>query len=117
MLFLNTEYARRVKGPNLQKQRDRNLIREIWKYKWSIQVNAALIDVSVYGATVEEAADSLVREELKKDLGAGACAILLTKVFEMGLRDKLQTVYDRVQELIQKDTDFYSLADALSYLK
>lgn len=117
MLFLNTEFARRLKGPNLQKQRDRNLIREIWKYKWSIQVNAALIDVSVYGATIEEAADGLVQEELKKELGAGACAVLLTKVFEMGLKDKLQTVYDRARELIQKDTDFYSLADALSYLK
>ncbi len=117
MLFLNTAYARRLKGPNLQRQKDRNLIREIWRYKWSAQVNAALIDVSVYGATIEEAADSLVKEELKKELGAGACAVLLTKVFEMGLKDKLQTVYDRVQELIQKDTDFYSLADALSYLK
>lgn len=117
MLFLNTGYAKRLKGPNLQKQKDRNLIREIWKYKWSIQVNAALIDVSVYGATIEEAADGLVQEELKKELGAGACTILLTKVFEMGLKDKLQTVYDRVRELIQKDSDFYSLADALSYLK
>lgn len=117
MLFLNTAYARRLKGPNLQRQKDRNLIREIWRYKWSAQVNAALIDVSVYGATIEEAADSLVKEELKKEIGAGACAVLLTKVFEMGLKDKLQIVYDRVQELIQKDTDFYSLADALSYLK
>lgn len=56
-------------------------------------------------------------EELKKDLGAGPCAVLLTKVFEMGLDQKLADVYDRVQELIQKDTDFYSLAEALSYLK
>ena len=117
MLFLNTSYARRLKGPNLQRQKDRNLIREIWRYKWSAQVNAALIDVSVYGATIEEAADSLVKEELKKEIGAGACALLLTKVFEMGLKNKLQTVYDQAQMLIQKDTDFYSLADALSYLK
>lgn len=117
MLFLNTAYARRLKGPNLQRRKDRNLIREIWKYKWSAQVNAALIDVSVYGATIEEAVGSLVKEELKKDIGAGACAVLLTKVFEMGLNDRLMAVYDRAQELIRKDTDFYSLADALSYLK
>lgn len=117
MLFLNTSYARRLRGPNLQRRKDRNLIREIWKYKWSTQVNAALIDVSVYGATIEEAASTLVKEELKKDIGAGACAALLTKVFEMGLNNRLATVYDRAQELIQKDTDFYSLADALSYLK
>ena len=117
MLFLNTCYARRIKGPNLQQQKDRNLIREIWRYKWSTQVNAALIDVSVYGATIEEAAGSLVKEEMKKEIGAGACAILLTKVFEMGLHEQLQSVYDRAQTLIQQDTDFYSLADALSHLK
>ena len=117
MLFLNTCYARRVKGPNLQQQKDRNLIREIWRYKWNTQVNAALIDVSVYGATIEEAAGSLVKEEMKKEIGAGACAILLTKVFEMGLKEQLQSVYDIAQMLIQQDTDFYSLADALSHLK
>lgn len=117
MLFLNTYYARRIKGPNLQRQKDRNLIREIWRYKWSTQVNAALIDVSVYGATIEEAADTLVKEELKKEIGAGECAILLTKVFEMGLRQQLRGVYDRAHLLIQQDTDFYSLADALSHLK
>ena len=117
MSFLRTNFARRLKGPNLQQQRDKNLIREIWRYKWSTQVNAALIDVSVYGATIEEAAGSLVKEELKKEIGAGRCAVLLTEVFEMGLKDQLQTVYERAQELIQKDTDFYSLADALSYLK
>lgn len=117
MLFLKTFYARRVKGPNLQQQKDRNLIREIWRYKWNTQVNAALIDVSVYGATIEEAAGSLVKEELKKEIGAGACAILLTKVFEMGLKEHLQNVYDRAQELIRQDTDFYSLADALSHFK
>lgn len=117
MLFLSTSYAKRIKGPNLQKQRDRNLIREIWRYKWSTQVNAALIDVSVYGATIEEAADTLVKEELKKEIGAGECAILLTKVFEMGLKQQLSCVYDRAQSLIRLDTDFYSLADALSHLK
>lgn len=117
MLFLNTAYARRLRGPNLQRRKDRNLIREIWRYKWSTQVNAALIDVSVYGATVEEAVCSLIKEELKKDIGAGACAILLTKVFEMGLNSRLRAVYDRAQDLIQRDTDFYSLADALSCLK
>ncbi len=117
MLFLNTCYARRIKGPNLQQLKDRNLIREIWRYKWSTQVNAALIDVSVYGATIEEVSGTLVKEELKKEIGAGACAILLTKVFEMGLKEQLQSVYDRAQMLIRQDTDFYSLADALSHLK
>jgi len=116
LVFLNTTYARKIKGPNLQLKKDRNLMREIWKYKWSAQVNSALIDVSVYGATIEEAAVALVKEELKKDMGAKQSAILLTQVFEMGLKEQLPSVYDRVHELMLSDTDFYSLADALKTL-
>lgn len=116
MMFLNTGFARKMKGPNLQLKKDKNLMREIWKYKWSTQVNAALIDVSVHGATLEEAAVSLVKAELKKDMGAGKSALLLTHVFEMGLTEQLPAVYERVHELILKDTDFYSIADALKSL-
>ncbi|MDE7325906.1 MAG: hypothetical protein K2N63_06490 [Lachnospiraceae bacterium] len=116
MGFLKTEFARRLKGPNLQLKRDKNLIREIWKYKWNTQVISALIDVSVYGATIAEAAVSLVGEELKKDLNAGMAATLLTQVFEMGLTGQLASVYGRVQELVVADTDFYSIADAMKSL-
>ncbi len=113
MVFLGTAFAKKVKGPNLQLKRDKNLMREIWSYKWSVQVHAALIDVSVQGATIEEAANSLVKEELKKEMGAGKSALLLTQVFEMGLKEQLFLVYDQVYERILKDTDFYSIAEAL----
>lgn len=116
MQYLNTAFAKRTKGPNLQLKKDRNLMRETWKYKWNTQVNAALIDVSVYGATIEEAAVSLVREELKKELGAKEGALLLTQVFEMGIRDQMQPVFDRVHQLMLADTDFYSIAEALKSL-
>lgn len=113
MVFLGTTFAKRMKGPDLQRKKDKNLIREIWKYKWGAQVSSALIDVSVHGATIEEAAVSLVLERLKQDMGAGNAAVLLTQVFEMGLADQLETVYDRVSGLIVRDEDFYSIAEAL----
>ncbi len=116
MNYLKTAFARKIKGPNLQLKRDRNLMREIWKYKWSIQVNSALIEVSVYGATIEEAAVSLVNEALKKEIGAREGAVLLTQVFEMGLTQQMQPVYDRAEEQLLRDTDFYSLAEALKSL-
>ncbi len=116
MAFLDTSFARRVKGPNLQLKKDKNLMREIWKYKWEAKVSAALIDVSVHGATVEEAAASLVQERLKKEMGAGEAALLLTRAFEMGMEGQLETVYGRVEELILRDSDFYSIADALKSL-
>jgi len=116
MLFLRTAFAQRVKGPNLQQRTDRNLIREIWKYKYSAQVFAALIDVSVHGATIEEAIVSLVQEQLRQDTKADSAAILLTQVFEMGISSQLDLVYERVHELILKDMDFYSIADAIKSL-
>ncbi|MCI9337646.1 MAG: hypothetical protein HFH93_08910 [Lachnospiraceae bacterium] len=116
MQYLNTAFARKIKGPNLQLKKDRNLMREIWKYKWNVQVNAALIEVSVYGATIEEAVVSLVKEELKKELGAKESALLLTRVFEMGLRDQMQPVFARAHQLMLADTDFYSIAEALKSL-
>ncbi len=116
MLYLEAPFARKTKGPNLQLKKDRNLMREIWKYKWSAQVNAALIEVSVYGATLEEAAVSLVKEALKKELGAKESTVLLTKVFEMGLKGQMQPVFERVHQLMLSDTDFYSIAEALQNL-
>lgn len=116
LLFMQAPYARRVKGPNLQTGRDRNLMREIWKYKWSAQVMAALIDASVYGGTVEDAAKGLIQEQLKKAVYAREGALLLTQVLEMGLEGQLEQVYGRLQELLMSDTDFYSLAEALRSL-
>ncbi len=116
MCYLDTAFARKTKGPNLQLKKDRNLMREIWKYKWNVQVNSALIEVSVYGATIEEAAASLVKDALKKELGARESAILLTRVFEMGLEGQMQPVFQGVEEQLMGDTDFYSLAEALKSL-
>lgn len=114
--FLSTSFARRLKGPNLQSGRDRNLMREIWKYKWSVQVMAALIDASVYGATIEEAVQGMIKQELKRELQAKDGALLLTKVFEMGLETQMESVYEKVKEILRVDTDFYSLAQALRLL-
>lgn len=116
LVFLRAEFAKRVKGPNLQQRKDRSLIREIWKYKYSAQVFAALIDVSVHGATMEEAIVSLVQERLRQDTKADDAALLLTQVFEMGISSQLDLVYERVHELILKDMDFYSIADAVKSL-
>lgn len=114
--FLNTAFAKRVKGPDLQSGRDRNLMREIWQYRWNTQVMAALIDSSVYGGSVEEAVLGMVKQELLQELTAGESALLLTKVFEMGLEEQLETVCARVYELLLKDTDFFSLTNALRTL-
>lgn len=116
MTFLESSFCKRVKGPNLQTMRDRNLIREIWKYRWSAQVDSALIDVSVYGATLEEAACSLAEERLSGAFGASEGAKLLSQMFEMDLKEQQKSACEKMQDLIFRDADFYSLAEALEHL-
>src|SRR5699024_4508199 len=45
--FLGCGFAKKKKGSDLVNRRDPNRIREIWIYRWSAQVTAALIDASV----------------------------------------------------------------------
>lgn len=117
MRFLHTGFAVRTKGPNLQLNKDRNLIRETWKYKWSVEVTAALIDASVYGGTIKEAVQGLVRDKIREELDAKEGALLLSRLFEMGIEEHLQEVYDRLKAQMLKDTDFFSLAAAFTILK
>lgn len=109
MEFLETNFANKLKGPNLRLKKDRNLIREIWSYKWSSQVIAALIDASVYGGTLQEACISLTKKKLREYLDAAGASELLVEMFEMGLSEQLDTAFYRLEELIRKDNDFFSL--------
>jgi len=114
MTFLDTGFAIRQKGPNLRLKKDRNLIREIWSYKWSTQVIAALIDKSVYGGTLEEACVSLVGSKLKEDMNSSVASDILIQMFEMGLSEQLSSAITRLEQLLGQDEDFFSLVNAFS---
>ena len=82
------------------------MMRETWICRFRPSVAAALMDVSVRGAVIEEAVTSLVREELKTESDAGKAALLLTSVFEMGLDQEMEPVYEAVSRIILEDTRF-----------
>ncbi len=116
MEFLDTDFAVKIKGPNLRTRKDRNLIREIWKYKWSSQVVAALIDVSVSGAGVMEACTAIALKRLREDMNSKDGAVLLTQMYEMGMKEQLLKILYRMEGILRTDGDFFSLVDALSRL-
>ena len=117
LLFLGADFARKTRGPDLRLNRDRNMMRETWVYGWRPSTGAALMDVSVHGATIEEAAVSLARERLKQEQDAEKAALLLTSAFEMGLEREMEPVYETVSRIILEDTRFYAVAEALSRLR
>lgn len=118
--FLKTGFAKRKKGADLLNRRDRSRIREIWSCHFSGQVLAVLADCSASGATVAEAAGNELRRQYEASAGAREAARLLTQGFLMGQLDLAgsgRTVQIHIREILAADGDFFSLAEAFSYLR
>ena len=114
--FLDCGFARRVKGPDLRRRRDRNLIREIWDYRWGVGVETALIEHSVSGATLREACFTELRQRMAETGRAADGADLLVQGFLMGASDAADVLAGRMEELLLADGDFLSLCDACASL-
>lgn len=114
--FLDVVFAKKIKGANLVLKKDKNLIREVWKYKWKTSVISELIDKSVYGGSIYDACISIVTNELKEEKTAKEIAVLLTKVFEMGLDEKIFMIMGKLELALKADNDFYSVSEAFLQL-
>lgn len=110
--FLECGFAKRKKGPDLRRRRDRNLIREIWDYRWSASVDAALIEHGVSGATMAEACATELRQRMAAANRAEEGADLLVQGFLMGIGDTADALAGRMDELLITDGDFASLCAA-----
>ena len=67
MEFLNTEFCKMLKGPNILLKKNMNLVREVWKYKWNTAVDSALIDNSVYGGTLKDAVITIIKKSIEEN--------------------------------------------------
>ena len=119
MRFLDIGFCKIIKGPDYIEKTDKNLAREIWKYKYNSQVEASLIDKSVYGTSVEELCLNFIKDKLKSRLNAEEISKLIIESTVMGLYNFLIDNYNEIENIILSDNDFISLCKALdnfSYL-
>ena len=114
--FLDCDFAKRSRGPDLIHNWDRNLIREIWEYRWSAAVDTALIEHAVSGGTVREACVTELRSRIAGANRAEEGAELLLKGFLMGLGDHTGNLLARMDALLIADGDFSSLCRACGHL-
>lgn len=114
-VFLDCGFARRLKGPDLRRRRDRSLIREIWEYRWSVGVETALIEHAASGGTLPEACSAELRQRMAGASRAAEGADLFVQGFLMGLPDAA-ALGARMDELLVGDGDFASLCDACASL-
>lgn len=110
--FLECGFAQKKKGPDLLNRKDRNLVREIWEYRWNAAVDGRLIEHSVSGGTVLDACIAELRDRLHAASDAREGAWLLVQGFLMGLGEISDSMIDRMHALLVSDGDFSSLCDA-----
>ena len=117
MQFLHCGFCTREKGPDFGQRQHTSLVREVWKYKWSTPVESRLIELSVYGGTVREAAATLLKKKIEEVGQHGEkVSLLLMDAFMMGLSDILADLLPKMNEIIQQDGDFYSMVACISNL-
>ncbi|WP_269319203.1 hypothetical protein, partial [Escherichia coli] len=63
--YLVPQFAERQSGPDWVTRRDMNLVRETWVYAYSSRIEARLIESSLYGGTLREAATRKMEEEMQ----------------------------------------------------
>ncbi len=114
--FLNTDFCNQKRGSNLIDSKDRNIIREIWEYRFAPMVVTRLIEQSVHGATISSAAYHILADKIKEASSASDCAKLLIDCFLMGINDKLELLKQKTIDTIALDDDFFSCGEALYHL-
>ncbi|WP_195469121.1 DUF5682 family protein [Clostridium sp. D43t1_170807_H7] len=117
MNYLETGFSKVVKGPNLLLKKNLNLVRESWKYKWSVSVDSTLIDKSVYGGTIKEAVITLIKKDIKENAkNSQDISRILVEAFEMGVSKIFEYSFSALKEAISNDGSFYSLVECLRNL-
>ena len=122
LTFLGVPFATRTAGPDFASGTGLDRMQEHWEYTYSPVTEAALIEASVYGATVPLAVANRFLERLERleasneGRDAGTSAMLLVSACVLGLHDHLHRVTRSLADAIGSDARFESAADAAGSL-
>ena len=122
LAFLRVPFAVMTGGPDFVRGIGLERLHEHWDYRWSPQTEGSLIEASVYGATIEEAAvNRLLRavgelEQQGRGRNAVEAVALLIEACRMGLHTHTESLRNAISRQIAEDPNLQSLAGALSQL-
>ncbi len=120
--FLTIPFAEWVAGPDYVAGERLERVQEVWKYRWSPAAESTLIERSLYGATLAEAASARVLEGFAEAERQGqgrradVAARLVLEACRMGLHRHSQDLLDRTGQLVAEDASFVSLVGAIEML-
>ncbi|MGL5150091.1 MAG: DUF5682 family protein [Clostridium sp.] len=112
-IFLDIGFCELIKGPDILNKSDLNLIRRTFKYKWEYVAEAKLINISVYGGTLKEAATNIILERARGYNSTLDYSKILVWCYNMGLLNQLNKLIPIMEEIIVNDDEFISLVNGL----
>jgi len=121
--LLGAPFGRFVDGPDFVTGTRLELMQERWETAWTPMVESSLIEASIYGTTIEEAAASRLKEAIEslEDEGAGrstASAVkLLIRACRLGLHGQAKLLVPLVDIHIVEDPQLASVVQGLSQLE
>ncbi len=122
LAFIGVPFAKFVRGPDFVAGENLERIQEVWRYAWSPQTESTLIERSLYGSTMEEAATGMLLErfQVAEAAGQGRSAAVATQLVihacRMGLHRHTGDLLRRVAGLLTDDAAFDSLVTAMENL-
>jgi uncharacterized protein DUF5682 len=122
VVFLNVPFATLTAGPDFVRGTGLERIHEHWQYSWSPMTEGALVEASVYGATIEEATSNRLREAIVCLEGEGqgrsakAAVAMLIRAFRMGLHRHTPPLLSLIASRIAEEPSFVESVGASNQL-
>ncbi len=122
LAFLEVPFAAMTAGPDFVKGVGLERLFEHWSYQWTPQTESRLVDASVYGSTVEEAAANRLAHAIAEleGVGRGRCAAeavrMMVHACRMGLHRHTARLLTLIGAQVNEDPSLTSLTAALNQL-
>jgi hypothetical protein len=121
--LLGAPFAVFVSGPDFVQGHGLDRMQEHWQTCWSPAAESALIEASIFGPTLEEAAGNMLRQQIARlqDEGQGrstaAAVTLLVRACRLGLHALAGDLVPLIDVHVAQDPDFASVVQGLSQLE
>lgn len=108
---------KRIDGADFVARDDLSRLWEVWRISWSPDYDATSIEAARYGTTLVDAATQRLTERARQGVpGAAAAALILLDAALAGVRVITDELEQRLEKLVQQDSEFISVARAVGHL-
>ena len=113
--YLGTGFCKLVKGADLRGNKDRSRVREEWSYRRSPSVDAALIDHTADGFTIEEACRTVAHRVFNEERLCSRAAQTAVDCFVMGI--SIEDEQRLLTDIVTGDGDFFSVGEGMRFFE